>query len=786
MNTGNPQVFIPGHPGLSKAADMLERVRAEAAELRNFTITFLSLLVYIAIIIADTTHEQILRIDPVKLPLLNVDIPIAGFYWFMPGFLFFIHLYILIQHYLFSQLAFRFRTVLESETDEETINHLRRSLGNLPFLHWLAGQHDSFMNFLMNAITIVSLIIWPVWTFWWLQATFLPYHNNTIVWTQRIFLFLDVALIAYLWALILDDEDDASHWWQPLLKPLYWFFANPIKLFLWWLCRKLTEIPQFRWPRWNNFIENVNNSLGLTETDFSMGNHAGTFKSAVNRWFLLVFLMTALFFSLFVSTVPDTWEDRLWSNALSYLDSRIDSNKENFPVQKDNPRRNFPLTNWLHEQREVKLHEADLSDFNPARIRELDECSDQKSKRHPASLNESEANVPVNPKTKELQKCYLVDGFFPRNLILNERTLIANKDLPPEILVRLDAKNEPSDPEALTKVQRFDLRGRHLEYADFRKSSLPNADLRRARLHATNFSDAKLDAVWLQSADISIADLSKARLPGADLSAAQLSGADLTSAHLPGANLAAANLEGSTLNFAELTGSNLSESQLSGADLSLAKLSNADLSSAQLQGANMALSKLTGANLKFAQLTGANLAMAQLIGVDLSSTQLNGAILENIIYKPKDQAQTKTLTENLTKALKGLPQYHGNTGEDKLLKRVSEFNQKISAITDFSKLAESDGCLADETTVKEIPSCQKIDETTEKKAAYHIWIRLACEDNTKGLWVAKSMVSRAITTFSTGFAPMLAAQIDQPESCPGMTGIDFASKNYLLNAANNL
>jgi hypothetical protein len=33
---------------------------------------------------------------------------------------------------------------------------------------------------------------------------------------------------------------------------------------------------------------------------------------------------------------------------------------------------------------------------------------------------------------------------------------------------------------------------------------------------------------------------------------------------------------------------------------------------------------------------------------------------------------------------------------------------------------------------------------------------------------------------------MLAAQIDQPESCPGMAGIDFASKNYLLNAANNL
>ncbi len=122
----------PVIPELPKAADMLERVRSEAVELRSFTITFLSLLLYVAIIISSTTHEQILRIDPVKLPLLGVEIPIAGFYWFMPSFLFFLHLYILLQHYLFSQLAFRFRAAVEREKGEDTKNDLRRSLGNLP------------------------------------------------------------------------------------------------------------------------------------------------------------------------------------------------------------------------------------------------------------------------------------------------------------------------------------------------------------------------------------------------------------------------------------------------------------------------------------------------------------------------------------------------------------------------------------------------------------------------------------------------------------------------------
>jgi hypothetical protein len=70
---------------------MLETVRNEAAELRNFTITFLSLLLYISLIVAATDHEQILRVSPVTLPLLNVNIPILGFYWFMPPFLFCMH-----------------------------------------------------------------------------------------------------------------------------------------------------------------------------------------------------------------------------------------------------------------------------------------------------------------------------------------------------------------------------------------------------------------------------------------------------------------------------------------------------------------------------------------------------------------------------------------------------------------------------------------------------------------------------------------------------------------------
>jgi len=72
---------------------MLDSVRSEAAELRTFTITFLSLLMYLGLIAVATDHEQILRVSPVKLPLLDVEIPVLGFYWFM-------RLFILVQNHL--------------------------------------------------------------------------------------------------------------------------------------------------------------------------------------------------------------------------------------------------------------------------------------------------------------------------------------------------------------------------------------------------------------------------------------------------------------------------------------------------------------------------------------------------------------------------------------------------------------------------------------------------------------------------------------------------------------
>lgn len=706
-------------PQLPKAADMLERVRAEAAELRGFTITFMSLLLYVAIIISSTTHEQILRIGPVKLPLLDVEIPIVGFYWFMPGFLFFLHLYILIQHYLFSQLAFRFRAALERETDADVKDNLRRSLGNLPFLHWLAGKHGGFMNFLMTAFTVVSLILWPVWTFWWLQATFLPYHDNTIVWTQRAFLLLDTGLLAYLWAKILDDSDDAGHWWRPAFAPFLYVVTAPIKAALRWLCRLTDAMGLHR------LTARLRSWLGTCSPPHTLPL-AATFE----RWLLSVFWITALFFSFIVSTLPDSDEEK-WL-IRQFPASWSDPPKATYG-QKQDQRRLFILTAWLHEQQRVWLKPDQLNDYDSARIRA---CGDDKDGKDDKAAEQKTQGDDKNTEVKPT--CYWVDSYFPRNLILNERVLVANQGLEPEIMTGLKAKRGKTGslitkPDYLLKVEGLRLQGRHLEYADFSASSLPNADLRRARLKSANLEAAKLEQVNFESAELPDANLWRATLSGADLSGATLSGA------------------------------NLWRATLSGADLSSATLSGADL--------------------RYATLSGVSLNGATLSGANLEGASLSGAVLVETHFSPNTEEQAKTETGKLNEALQGLAKYQGEDGKAKLKTRLDQFHQSITQPVDFSTIRDNSGCLADEFTINDLELCNYLFDPEAKKKAYEIWLKLACVDETEHHWVAQSIIVRAKYSPYRDFATLLAAKLQKTDDCPGLKNLDDGWEKRLLDAA---
>ena len=108
-----------------------------------------------------------------------------------------------------------------------------------------------------------------------------------------------------------------------------------------------------------------------------------------------------------------------------------------------------------------------------------------------------------------------------------------------------------------SKVERVDLRGRNLAFADATGVFLANADLRGADLKGAD----------LQFAEVQGADLSGAHLQGVDLNGAYLQGADLSGAHLQGANLVLTHLQGAELRGTELQGADLSGAELQAASV---------------------------------------------------------------------------------------------------------------------------------------------------------------------------------------------------------------------------
>ena len=115
---------------------------------------------------------------------------------------------------------------------------------------------------------------------------------------------------------------------------------------------------------------------------------------------------------------------------------------------------------------------------------------------------------------------------------------IALKEIPPEIVGALIAKEEANLDSLCKYIGELDLSGRQLNYALFYGSQfrcvklkfaeLYGADLSGAELHSANLSEAKLHGAYLSEAELHGANLSKAELHGANLFLAELHGADLS------------------------------------------------------------------------------------------------------------------------------------------------------------------------------------------------------------------------------------------------------------------
>ncbi len=125
---------------LDAANDASDKVRTQ-----HFT--FVTFLVYFALIIASTTDKQLLLISPVNLPLLNVQLPLREFYVIAPWVLVFLHFYLLVQFYLLSQKLHLLKSGFSKISDMDELRTWANRLSAFSFNHLIINrQHKRTMK----------------------------------------------------------------------------------------------------------------------------------------------------------------------------------------------------------------------------------------------------------------------------------------------------------------------------------------------------------------------------------------------------------------------------------------------------------------------------------------------------------------------------------------------------------------------------------------------------------------------------------------------------------------
>jgi uncharacterized protein YjbI with pentapeptide repeats len=568
-------------------------INSSAAELRNYTLAFVSFLLYVLITAASTTHEQLLRISAVKLPLLDIDIPIVQFYLVSPLLILILHFHLLLQHFLFSQQFYSFDAALKLQYPDhaDRVRFMKSLSGNLSLVHLLGGYQKTAVQILLAAILAICLLIFPLFDLWFLQAKFLPFHDNDYTNWQVLMVVIDCVMLLALLPKTFDEQDNALRWWLSVFSPLWWIK----RLYLYGLRRFYHFYYQRGELRFLNRVL-LNKTAIKTKLKKLIPRYQAilqakiiSFKQFLAISGVFIFVTVIFLLSVFVSTLPQ----------FEY------ENKEKLFI---NDREKF-LVGYLSECAYSDLYEYS-SEYNDSLIYFYEvfflefftqPCKAKVFNQYWTLLFTFSLHEAYYFFGRNIYLFDILDLY--RNLYLSEKIITADESLTHEL------ENTLNKESTLEKIVGIRLENRDLRYASFIDAKLPKADLRN-----TNLDGARLWNTQLQRADLRNADLQ-----GTDFKNSQLQGTDFGGAD--------AHLQSVNFNNAKLQGTNLEG----------AKLQDAYLEDTQLQGAY----------LKDTQLQGAYLYDVQLQGAKLSEVQLQGAYLEKIEYGNYINPETKKSRQTL-------------------------------------------------------------------------------------------------------------------------------------------
>jgi class 3 adenylate cyclase/uncharacterized protein YjbI with pentapeptide repeats len=500
---------------------------------------YLFVLLYLAVAAGGVTDRDLFLVNPVKLPFLNVELPLLSFFVLGPLLLLIVHGYVLPH---LARLAGKVSDVLaELHTripEADVKEPLIRQLPSNVFLQFLSRPHEGAAVRLVQWLIVqVSLVLLPVGVLVLFQLQFLRYHHEWISWWHRIAVLLDLMFLWMLWFGVSRGERGILGWRKIRRCRWQWGLASLVPFLLVftiatfpgeWLDEKLPPVRLIptTWKAWT-LLPNVE-----------------AIQAAGSGWATLHELLVAGQVNLVTRRTRS-----LWSNVL------VLPNFEVGDRVKVDAEGKIAISSDALSLRGRSLEGAVLA-FAHLRKADFTGASLAGAVFNGADLREAkfECDWISGPGGSA--------GFFPAGF-----------------------KDE--------SIRCAQLRGADFSIAQLQRASFNGAQLQEAifidpHLQGTKFDNAQLQGAFLAGAPLQGASFIRAQLQGAYLPAAKLQGANLQSAQLQGAELSKAQLQLASLMFTNLQGANLYEAQLQGAELVKTELQGAlSLSYARLEGASL-------------------------------------------------------------------------------------------------------------------------------------------------------------------------------------------------------
>lgn len=425
-------------------------------------LAFLLLLTYVVVTLAGVNHKALLLNSPVKLPIINADIPLVGFFQYAPLLFLLVYLSLLVQHVILARKYRKFTDAIapyEMETGNE--HPLRERVHSYVFSQIAAGPKANLITkFMMQLIVYVTFSVLPIITLLYFQIKFLPYHDVSITYWHRIAVILGFAMLILL---------------TPLMQ---------------------------------------NTGPARRKWDIKVGPQAEAWEASGTQVLLVLILLPLVVgFSWLIATVPDEWIDRRLgfvapasvrggaeeeARLLNPLVRSIVYDRLQSDDDKGWWRR------WLLSYRVLIVEDTDLGDDEDAKIvlreRNFRFALLSRSDLHRADL--AWADLRAAQLWKTLAKGKLKDAQL-QGAFLKEAQL-QGAQLNSAQLQDVDLSKAQLQGAELSyaNLEGADLRGAKLQGADLSGANLQGADLEGAQLQG-----AKLDGVQLQGANLASADI---------------------------------------------------------------------------------------------------------------------------------------------------------------------------------------------------------------------------------------------------------------------------------------